>query len=44
MLNIIYITLYFRGEQAKKQAQERLEAQAVQQAAMSAIEAESKKV
>ncbi|XP_050357867.1 ryanodine receptor isoform X13 [Nymphalis io] len=31
------------GEQAKKQAQERLEAQAVQQAAMSAIEAESKK-
>lgn len=32
------------GEQAKKQAQERMEAQAVQQAAMSAIEAESKKV
>ncbi|XP_075987925.1 ryanodine receptor isoform X13 [Anticarsia gemmatalis] len=31
------------GEQAKKQAQERMEAQAVQQAAMSAIEAESKK-
>ncbi|XP_038217173.1 ryanodine receptor isoform X36 [Zerene cesonia] len=31
------------GEQAKKQAQERIEAQAAQQAAMSAIEAESKK-
>nr|QCQ29110.1 ryanodine receptor [Spodoptera frugiperda] len=31
------------GEQAKKQAQERMEAQAAQQAAMSAIEAESKK-
>ncbi|XP_039761395.1 ryanodine receptor isoform X13 [Pararge aegeria] len=31
------------GEQAKKQAQERMEAQAIQQAAMSSIEAESKK-
>lgn len=35
---------FYRGEQAKKQDQERLEAQAVQQAAMTAIEAESKKV
>lgn len=33
-----------RGEQAKKQALERMEAQAAQQAAMSAIEAENKKV
>lgn len=36
--------MFFSGEQAKKQALERIEAQAAQQAAMSAIEAESKKV
>lgn len=39
----LYLRFLFRGEQAKRAAQEKVEAQAAQQAAMQAIETESKK-